>query len=87
MDKEKKTQVIEEYAINEKDVGSVQVQVAVLTERIKELTEHLKANRKDHSSRRGLIAMVNRRRKLLDYLSGKSHDEYRELIAKLKLRR
>ncbi len=76
-----------EYGKDAKDVGSSDVQVAVLTARINEITEHLRMHRKDHSSRRGLISMVNRRRKLLTYIGRKDHSKYLELIGKLELRR
>jgi small subunit ribosomal protein S15 len=87
MDKEKKQEIIKQYQRSANDVGSVEVQVAILTHRIIELTEHMKANKKDHSSRRGLIAMVNNRRKLLNYLQREDHDRYTALISSLKLRR
>lgn len=87
MQKDEKLATIKEFARSDNDVGSAEVQVAVLTKRITELTEHLKINKKDHASRRGLIAMVNRRRRLLKYLDGKSHSRYLELIKRLKLRR
>ena len=87
MDKDKKQVVMAEHALTEGDVGSADVQVAVLTARISEITEHLKIHRKDHSSRRGLIAMVNRRRKLLRYLDSRDHGRYLALIKKLGLRR
>ena len=87
MDKNAKQTVISEYAQSDGDVGSTDVQVALLSERIKQITEHLKINRKDHSSRRGLIALVNRRRKLLSYLSRKDHDRYLALLKRLGLRR
>ncbi|OGV75192.1 MAG: 30S ribosomal protein S15 [Lentisphaerae bacterium RIFOXYB12_FULL_65_16] len=86
MDKQAKAATIKEFARSEKDVGSAEVQVAVLTKRILHLTEHLKINRKDHSSRRGLTAMVNRRRKHLSYLDRTSHTRYLELIQRLGLR-
>ncbi|MBN2448910.1 MAG: 30S ribosomal protein S15 [Lentisphaeria bacterium] len=87
MTKEERQAVIKDYATGEKDVGSVEVQVALLTSRITELTEHLKVHAKDNSSRRGLTALVNRRRKLLAYLDRRSHDRYVSLIRRLKLRR
>jgi len=87
MDKAEKTATIKEFARSEKDVGSVEVQVAILTKRITELTEHLKIHKKDHGSRRGLIALVNRRRRLLSYLNHKSHSRYMDLIRLLNLRR
>ncbi len=87
MNREEKAAVIQEFATSEGDVGSPDVQVAILTKRIAELTDHLRSNRKDHSSRRGLIAMVSRRRKLLNYLNRHSHARYVKLIKRLKLRR
>ena len=76
-----------DFKQNEKDTGSSNFQAAVLTERILTLTEHLKANKKDISSRRGLLKMVAKRRKHLDYVRGKSEEEYKKLIDVLKLRR
>ena len=85
--KEKKQELIKEYARTEGDTGSPEVQVAILTERIKELTEHLKNNHKDHHSRRGLLKMVGKRRGLLDYLKEKDIERYRALIEKLGIRK
>ena len=85
--KEKKTSVMEEYARTPGDTGSPEVQVAVLTERIKELTEHLRAHHKDHHSRRGLLKMVGQRRNLLNYLKEKDIERYRSLISRLGLRK
>ena len=85
--KEKKQALIEEYARSEGDTGSPEVQVAILTERIRELTEHLKENHKDHHSRRGLLKMVGQRRGMLNYLRAKDIERYRALIAKLGLRK
>ncbi len=85
--KEKKTAVINEYARTPGDTGSPEVQVAVLTARIQELTEHLKANKKDHHSRRGLLKMVGQRRGMLAYLKKTDIERYRTLIAKLGLRK
>ena len=85
--KEKKTAIMEKYARTPGDTGSPEVQVAVLTERIKELTEHLKENPKDHHSRRGMYKMIGRRRGLLDYLKEKDIERYRTLIEELGLRR
>ena len=85
--KEKKTAIITEYARCEGDTGSPEVQIAVLTERIKELTEHLKSNPKDHHSRRGLLMMVGQRRGLLDYLKKTNLEGYRALIEKLGIRK
>ena len=82
-----KQQIISEYARSEGDTGSAEVQVAVLTQRITDLTEHLKAHKLDHASRRGLLQMVGRRRRLLDYLMREDINRYRDLIAKLGLRR
>ena len=85
--KEKKQAIIAEYGRKEGDTGSPEVQIAVLTARIQELTEHLKANPKDHHSRRGLLRMVGQRRGLLDYLKKKDIEWYRELISKLGIRK
>jgi small subunit ribosomal protein S15 len=85
--KDDKTKIIKEYARSEGDTGSAEVQVAVLTSRIAELTEHLKTHKQDHHSRRGLLKMVGQRRRLLEYLKGDDIDRYRELIARLGLRR
>ncbi len=84
---EKKKEIIQKYGRTENDTGSPEVQVALLTERIKELTEHLKNNKKDHHSRRGLLKMVGQRRGLLEYLKKKDVERYRELIASLGLRK
>ena len=84
---EKKTAIINQYARTPGDTGSPEVQVALLTARIAELTEHLKANPKDHHSRRGMLKMIGKRRGLLDYLKAKDIERYRELIAKLGLRK
>ncbi len=82
-----KVGVISEYALSQGDTGSPEVQVALLTDRIKDLTEHFKVHIHDHHSRQGLLRMVNRRRKLLDYLKGKDEERYRSLIGRLGLRR
>lgn len=87
MDQAVKAEVKNEYKLHEQDTGSAEVQVALLTARIKELTEHLKLHTKDHSSRRGLIMMVNKRRKLLTYVQRKDDARYKELIGKLGLRK
>ncbi|HEY5652892.1 MAG TPA: 30S ribosomal protein S15 [Pontiella sp.] len=87
MDQAVKAEIKNEFKRGEQDTGSVEVQVALLSSRIKELTEHLKIHKKDHSSRRGLIMMVNKRRKLLSYLQKKNDARYKELIAKLGLRK
>lgn len=76
-----------DYKINEKDTGSADYQIALLTQRILQLTDHLKSHKKDSSSRRGLLRLVARRRKLLDYLQGKSEERYKKVVAGLKLRR
>ncbi len=85
--KEKKAEIIKAYGRSEGDTGSPEVQIAILTERIRELTEHLKINKKDHHSRRGLLKMVGQRRNLLAYLKAKDINAYRELIEKLGLRK
>lgn len=85
--KEKKQEIMQAYARTEGDTGSPEVQVAVLTARINELTEHLKANPKDHHSRRGLLKMVGQRRSLLGYLKKKDINRYRSLIERLGLRK
>ena len=85
--KEKKQAIMKEYAICEGDTGSPEVQVAVLTARIKELTAHLQTHQKDHHSRRGLLKMVGQRRGLLNYLTKKDINKYREVIAKLGIRK
>jgi small subunit ribosomal protein S15 len=84
---EQKVTVVKEYGQSENDTGSPEVQVALLTTRINELQDHFKSNKKDHHSRRGLLRMVNRRRKLLDYLKKKDQARYRDLISRLGLRR
>jgi small subunit ribosomal protein S15 len=85
--RERKQEVMQSYATQAKDTGSPEVQVAVLTERISNLTEHLKAHKKDFASRRGLLMMVGRRRRLLDYLKRKEQSRYETLIERLGLRR
>ena len=80
-------QIVEEYGKSPADTGSTEVQVALLTWRINDLTPHFKEHKKDHHSRQGLIRMVNSRRKLLDYLKGKDVERYRDLIKRLGLRR
>ena len=85
--KEKKQAIIAEYGRTPNDTGSPEVQVAILTARIQELTEHLKANPKDHHSRRGLLKMVGQRRGLLDYLKKTDIERYRAIVEKLGLRR
>ena len=85
--KEKKAEIIEQYGRQAGDTGSPEVQIALLTERIRELTAHLQSNKKDHHSRRGLLKMVGKRRGLLDYLKKKDLEGYRALIEKLELRK
>lgn len=85
--KDVKEKVVGDFKQHETDTGSSQVQVALLTQRINELTEHFKVHKKDHHSRRGLLKMVAQRRKLLDYLKRKNISEYHAIIKKLKLRR
>ena len=85
--KEKKTQVILDNATHEGDTGSPEVQVAILTARINELTDHLRTHKHDNHSRRGLLMMVGKRRKMLDYLANKDINRYRALIAKLGIRK
>lgn len=87
LSKETKEEIISKYATHEGDTGSPEVQVALLTERIKELTEHAKSHKHDHNSRRGLMLMVGRRRHLLDYLEGIDVQRYRTLVEELGLRR
>lgn len=84
---ERKAELITEFATKPGDTGSPEVQVAILTHRIKVLTEHFKTNKKDNHSRRGLLTMVNKRRRLLDYLKSTSDDRYQTLIKRLELRR
>lgn len=85
--KEKKTAIIAEYGRKPGDTGSPEVQIAILTARINELTEHLKVNQKDHHSRRGLLKMVGQRRGLLEYLKKNDIEAYRNLIARLGIRK
>jgi small subunit ribosomal protein S15 len=87
LDSAVKTSIIKEYATHEGDTGSPEVQVAVLTQRIKDLTEHLKDHKHDHHSRRGLLILVGQRRRLLGYLQGVDINRYRNLIERLGLRR
>ena len=84
---EKKKEIIAAFGAKEGDTGSPEVQIAILTERIKELTEHLKTNKKDNHSRRGLFMMVGKRRGLLEYLKSKDIESYRAIIEKLGLRK
>ncbi len=87
MTKERKQEIINTYRRDEKDTGSSEVQIALLTERITELTEHLKVHPKDNHSRRGLLKMVGKRRNLLNYLAKKDLNSYREITQKLSLRK
>ncbi len=87
MDKQIKQQLIDTYKINETDTGSPEVQIAILTYRINTLTEHLKANKKDFHSQRGLLRMVGHRKNLLNYLAKKDIERYREIVKKLGLRK
>ena len=87
MTKERKQEIIATYRRDETDTGSPEVQIALLTERINELTEHLKVHKKDNHSRRGLLQMVGKRRNLLNYLAKKDLAKYREIVAKLNLRK
>ena len=87
MDTVQTEQIVAEYRTHESDTGSPEVQVALLSKRITELTEHFQTHKKDHHSRRGLLKLVSQRRSLLDYLRGKSPDRYQSLISRLGLRR
>ena len=82
-----KTSIINDYKLHEGDTGSAQVQIALLTDRINQLTEHFRTHRKDHHSRRGLLMMVNRRRKLLEYLREQDRADYQKLLDRLHLRK
>jgi len=87
MNKEKKAEILSTYARADKDTGSTEVQVALLTERINHLTDHLRSHKKDNHSRRGLLIMVGKRRRLLNYLESKDIERYRDIIAKLGIRK
>ena len=87
MTKERKQEIIETYRRDEKDTGSPEVQIALLTERINNLTEHLKTHKKDNHSRRGLFKMIGKRRNLLNYLAKKDLPRYREIVKQLNLRK
>lgn len=87
MSKEKKGEIIGNFKLHEKDTGSSEVQIALLSERISYLTEHFKIHKKDHHSRRGLLKMVSLRRRLLDYIKKKNDAKYREIIKRLGIRR
>jgi small subunit ribosomal protein S15 len=84
---DQKNEIIGKYKLHDKDSGSAEVQIALLTERIRVLTEHFQVHKKDHASRRGLLKLVGRRRKLLDYLKNKKIESYRELLKALNLRK
>jgi len=84
--KENKKTLISKFAINKKDTGSAEIQIAILSERIQNLTEHFKSHKHDDHSKRGLLAMVNKRKKLLLYLSKKNNLKYKEIIKELKIR-
>jgi small subunit ribosomal protein S15 len=83
----KKTDIIQKFRTHESDTGSPEVQIAILSERIGELTEHFKTHKKDHGSRRGLLMLVSKRRRLLDYLKLSDSDRYRDVIGKLGIRK
>ena len=87
LDKDRKTEVITTYKTHDTDTGSPEVQIALLSERISYLTEHFKTHEKDHHSRRGLLKLVQQRRRLLDYLKRKDSDRYTEIIGKLGIRK
>lgn len=87
LSQDQKQQIIDKYKLHDKDSGSAEVQIALLTERIRLLTEHFQVHKKDHASRRGLLKLVGRRRKLLDYLKNKKIESYRELLKQLDLRK
>jgi small subunit ribosomal protein S15 len=87
MTAEAKTQVLSDYKIHEKDTGSPEVQIALLTKRIVELTDHLRTHKKDHSSRRGLLKMVSKRNSLLKYLTREDRSRYQQIIGRLGLRK
>lgn len=87
LSKEAKQEIIESFKLTEKDTGSPEVQIALLTKRINELTEHLKMHKKDHHSRRGLLKLVGQRRGLLNYIKKKDVNRYREVIQKLNIRK
>lgn len=84
---EQKAEAVEKFGSNDKDTGNSEVQVALLTERISQLTEHLKIHKKDHHSRRGLLKLVGQRRRLLNYVKGRSVEDYRVLIGRLGIRK
>jgi len=85
--KEKKSELVSQFGDNDQDTGNTKVQIAIITERIRNLTEHLKSNKKDHHTRRGLLMLVGKRKRLLDYLKNNEINVYRELIKELGLRK
>lgn len=87
MNKDQKNNIIDQYKVHESDTGSSEVQIALLTERINHLNEHLKIHKKDHHSRRGLLKMVGKRRNLLNYLRNQDIEKYRDILKKLNLRK
>ena len=87
MSQDQKREIIDKYRLHDKDSGSAEVQIALLTERIRMLTDHFQTHKKDHASRRGLLKLVGRRRKLLDYLKHKKIETYRDLLKQLSLRK
>lgn len=84
---EQKSEIFKDYGLNDKDTGSAEVQIAMLTKRITELTEHFRSHKKDHHSRRGLLKMVGQRRRLLNYLTKNDIEKYRDIISRLGIRR
>jgi len=87
LEKEAKRTIVEEFGLHESDTGSPEVQIALLTQRIASITEHLKVHKKDHHTRRGLLMLVGQRRRLLDYIKNKDITRYRKLIKALKIRK
>jgi small subunit ribosomal protein S15 len=83
---EKKTEIIKKFQKEDKDTGSSEVQIAIFTQRINDLTEHLKIHKKDHHTRRGLITLINKRNKLLKYVYGQDHNRYRKIVDELNIR-
>jgi small subunit ribosomal protein S15 len=83
---EKKTEIIKKFQKKDKDTGSSEVQIAIFTQRINDLTEHLKIHKKDHHTRRGLITLINKRNKLLKYVYGQDHNRYRKIVDELNIR-
>ena len=87
IEQDKIKEITKEFGGNDKNTGTSEAQIAIFTERIKNITDHLKSNKKDHSGRRGLVALVSKRRKLLDYLKKNNLDSYKEIIKKLNIRK